>query len=530
MKTDAAEILIDPWFSPEGAFLGSWFQYPANDHLLASDLTNPDAIVISHEHLDHVDGWFLARVGLSVPVFIPKYHSPALKAKITSGGDRPLIELDEWDERVVADGITVFFVSEESPMNHDSAMVIRSAGQALVNMNDARLSPAQIRRIRTRLGGHVDGLAVQGAGASWYPICYRYPKEHKQALSVKKRRAKLKYVSRVHDLLEPDVTIPFAGPPAFLDEDLRFANAEMDEGGIFPTQDQVADWLAKQATDANPLVLLPGDSFQLGDGEVHRDATWSGFTFADRDSYLDSYAHRRRTEIAAVRARHPVPTTDLWDDFCAYFDRVLSMSSYFNERIDMNVGFEILGPGGGAWSVDFREGQQQLRRGTENCQYTYSFDSRWLPSILDGSTPWEDFFLSLRFEAWRVPDLYNDHLLGLLKFAWPDALSAVEQWERDDQASDTIDILLDGVTYRIERYCPHGRQDLRETAEILPNGILRCLGHHYEFDLATGGCVNGRSRPLESRVVSVGDRGQEMVTSESTDEQPEASNGPRASE
>jgi UDP-MurNAc hydroxylase len=116
--------------------------------------------------------------------------------------------------------------------------------------------------------------------------------------------------------------------------------------------------------------------------------------------------------------------------------------------------------------------------------------------LLDGSVPWEDFFLSCRFRAYRHPDVYNDHLLGLLKFAWPEALDAVEEYETHDTSEERITIRVDGVDYAVQRYCPHAKQDLAETGEVLEGGILRCLGHHYEFDIATGECVNGKSKPL----------------------------------
>jgi UDP-MurNAc hydroxylase len=111
--------------------------------------------------------------------------------------------------------------------------------------------------------------------------------------------------------------------------------------------------------------------------------------------------------------------------------------------------------------------------------------------------PWEDFFLSLRFRAWRDPDLYNDHLLGLLKFARREALDAVERYETSMVADERIIIHADGRSYRVQRYCPHAGNDLLESGEVLPGGILRCLAHHYEFSLDTGACINGTCTPLE---------------------------------
>ena len=91
--------------------------------------------------------------------------------------------------------------------------------------------------------------------------------------------------------------------------------------------------------------------------------------------------------------------------------------------------------------------------------------------------------LSCRFEAWRSPDLYNDHLLGLLKFADAESLRAVEAFETSPLAQEYITVHAEGRSYRIERYCPHAGNDLLETGEVLPGRILRCLAHHYEFDL-----------------------------------------------
>ncbi len=34
IETSGTTILVDPWFSPEGAFQASWFQYPDNAHLI----------------------------------------------------------------------------------------------------------------------------------------------------------------------------------------------------------------------------------------------------------------------------------------------------------------------------------------------------------------------------------------------------------------------------------------------------------------------------------------------------------------
>ena len=503
VETARTTLLCDPWFSPEGAFQAAWFQYPDNSHLLGpgggDGLSKPSAVVISHEHLDHVDPWFLRRMPPDVPAIIHRFPSPVLRRKILAGGDRPIIEAEAWQPVDVADGTRVWFVPELSPMNHDVAIVVQADGHTLLNMNDARLTPMQLRGIRARVGGTVDCFALQGAGASWYPMCYDYPAARAQELSRRKRLAKFAYVARAIRVVEPTVAIPFAGPPCFLDPEIACYNAELDNG-IFPDQQDVADWLAERGIH-NTVVLLPGDGWDAATRRAARDPAWAGFSLPDRAPYLRAYAERRYHQVEAVRARHPEPAESLWEPFRDYFERLLEMSPYFNRKIGMRVGFEITGPGGGSWAVDFRPGSEGVYPSDADCGYRYRFDSRWAPPLLDGRVPWEDFLLSLRFRARREPDLYNDHLLGLLKFAHPGALRAVEQFETSLASEERITIHADGRTYRVQRYCPHAGNDLLETGEVLPGGILRCLAHHYEFALDTGTCITSACVPLETERV-----------------------------
>src|SRR5512135_251847 len=272
LETATATVLCDPWFSPEGAFQASWFQFPDNGHLLTPAIFRPTSIVISHEHLDHVDPWFLTQVPGDVPVVIPRYPSPALRRKVGVAGSRPIVEVAPWEEMELPGGVRVFFVPEESPMNHDSAMVLVGDGQVLLNLNDARLSAAQFRNIRAKVDRPIDVLALQGAGASWYPICYEYPEEQRKEISHKKRMAKLSYMARAIKVVEPTTVFPFAGPPCFLDPELAAFNAEIDDG-IFPDQQQVADWLARKGY-GNAVVLLPGDAWDISGRAKSADPAW----------------------------------------------------------------------------------------------------------------------------------------------------------------------------------------------------------------------------------------------------------------
>lgn len=512
IEAQAVTVLVDPWMSPYGAYQGSWFQYPGNGHLLdIPGLFEPHAVVVSHEHLDHFDPWFIARLPLDVPLVTPRYPTPVIrqKAEAARPGGR-LVEVEPWRWEDVAPGVRVLFAPEESPMNHDAAILLATDGAVILNLNDARLSPAQIRQLRNCAGGRIDALALQGAGASWYPMCYHYSSERKRELSQQKRLAKFAYALRAIRAATPSVVLPFAGPPCFLDPELFDHNAEM-EGGIFPDQFEVAGWLRDQGID-NTIVLLPGDIVDLATNNHIPDARWSGFPETDRLAYLRAYAASKAPYVCAERERYPEPQSSLWEPFRVYFERLLSMNGYFNDRIGMRVGFDITGPGGGAWAVDFRPGSEGVYDELGSCQYIYRIGSRWLGPILDGRVAWEDFLLSLRFSAWRDPDTYSDHLLGLLKFAHPEPLAAVQRCETEAAAADRIVIRAEGRTWSVPRRCPHAGADLEETSEVLPGGILRCLNHYYEFDLATGHCLNGRCRPLDTVLLHVDNQASQSLS------------------
>ncbi|MGH2556142.1 MAG: MBL fold metallo-hydrolase, partial [Actinomycetota bacterium] len=207
VETSSTTLLIDPWFSPEGAFLASWFQYPDNSSLLSPQLRGCDAVVISNQRPDHADPWFLRRLPPDVPLVTPRYPSSVLRATIEAAGTRRVIEVPQRKIFHLDDNTSVYFVSEP-PMNHDSAIVVEGDGHTLLDLNDARLFPVQLREIRQRAGGVIQALSFQGTNDSWFPMCYRYPQKRAEELSTQKRLAKLAYCYGAMKVVDPIIGLP----------------------------------------------------------------------------------------------------------------------------------------------------------------------------------------------------------------------------------------------------------------------------------------------------------------------------------
>jgi L-ascorbate metabolism protein UlaG (beta-lactamase superfamily) len=226
LDTPGFRLLIDPWFARTGAFLGSWHQFPRNDHLDLRQLLDADWVAVSHEHLDHMDLSTLRRLPARTRVLIPRYPAPVFRDRLRAGGITRVIELDPWQRFPLDhDGSWITAIPEQSPMCHDSAFLIVAAGAAVLDCNDARLTAAQARRARHLAGGRLDLMAVQTSGASWHPICYAYPPQVRATIESSKRIGKFRSVLRLIRATGPELAVPFAGPPCFLDPSLRQFNA-----------------------------------------------------------------------------------------------------------------------------------------------------------------------------------------------------------------------------------------------------------------------------------------------------------------
>lgn len=484
LETDTTRLVMDSWFTREGAFDASWFQLPANHHLGERDWSGITAAIVSHEHMDHLDPEFLRTLPETVPIYVPQYPSTVLVRKLMRLVRRPPKVLRTDAVHQLGD-VEVRVWTEPSPMNQDSVWVFRHRGHSVVHMVDSRLDLDQLDDI-VAFVGTPDLLLVQCAGASWFPLVYdNYGAATKFARGLRKREQKLSYVMATANRLQPRRIVVCAGPPAFLDEALRYANADPS----FPTPAESCAWLRDKGYAGDTFAPLPGDTFNLATGELTKDrAMHAEFAWADTTRYIEGYARRMQPEItAAYRRGDELRVDDLDAAVRAHFARMLGLSPYFNRRIDVTLCLDI--EDAGVWLVDFRAGT--VRRGavTDPHQYRYRFHARWLKRILVNHVPWEDFLLGLRFTAFRDPDVYNDHLLGLLKFNDAASLRAVEEYERRDADETIVRTAPDGARYEIARYCPHAAAAL--DAAPIEGHVITCLLHHYEFDLDTGRCLSG---------------------------------------
>ena len=503
VETADLRLLFDPWLTGS-AFLGSWYPLPDNRFMLTASTLDCDWVAVSHEHQDHLDLPLLASLPDRVRVVIPRYPSAHLRTLLRDAGVAHVVEVGAWERLALNDkGDWLTVIPEVSPMCHDSGILVVANGYAVLHMNDARLSVAQLRRAATEAGrDQLDFLGVQMSGASWHPICYDYPADVVTRVSAQKRISKFRSVTRLVRNTRPLTVAPYAGPPCFLDPEVGRHNRGIPEPGIFPDPAQATAWLRDKLPMQRSLHLLPGDSVDVGSASVAREPRWETSPYDALDGYLADYADRRAAEIAADRAAYPDPdgTVGLADLAEEHFARLGELSPYFLARIGFVLRFEVDGPEGGRWDVQLGPDTVRMDRGGRAASPAYRIRvaSRWLWPVLSGRIGWEDLFLSLRFSAARDPDTYNDYLVGLLKHADAAALAAVERYEVRRDPNETVEVADGDRRFRVSRYCPHAGEDLREGA-VVTGGVLRCLAHNFEFDLSSGACLNARCDPISAR-------------------------------
>jgi len=201
------------------------------------------------------------------------------------------------------------------------------------------------------------------------------------------------------------LAVPFAGPPCFLDPELRHFNTSLRPPGIFPDSEQAVEWLREHLPGQAWACFRPGDRIDLATGAVTPDPVSARFSYTDGiDGYLDRYAADRAGALARVHAAAGAPGPDLGDRFRRHVTRLGTLSPYFLTRIGMTVRFEVTGPHGGTWDVrmDADGLRVDLDGGAAAPEYTFTLAGHRLGAVLHGQIAWEDLLLSLPDRAARA--------------------------------------------------------------------------------------------------------------------------------
>jgi UDP-MurNAc hydroxylase len=504
IETDQASIVCDPWFVP--AFFGSWFVFPRNDRLpaeLMAKVEQPDFLYVSHLHGDHLDEAFLAdHIDRATTVLLPGYPTGELERTLRELGFARFVPTEHATPVEIAPGLTVEIHVETSITDGpggDSAIIVDDGSSRLLNQNDCRLHDLAALTAH----GPIDQQWLQYSGAIWYPMVYEMPEEHLRELVHAKVESQFARAVRYVQAVRPQVVVPSAGPPCFLDPELFGFNVITgDELSIFPDATAFVERLREEGIDTARIVIPGSAVTTTGDGTVTVEHPLPDDEveriFTDKKAYLEEYAADWQPWLEAQRATWHEPTPDLLDTLQDWWEPLLAMAPTLRAAVGANA---LLRLGDLDVLIDFPAGLVRAWAG-EPYDFSFTIDRRLVETVVaQRAVDWSNaLFLSCRFRAWRAGE-FNEFLYNFFKSLSAERMERTEAEARAKRHEVSADSEVEEVRldrWIVERYCPHRRADLATFGRV-DGCVLTCELHGWQFDLETGRCLTADDRSIRVR-------------------------------
>lgn len=203
IETPDLKILCDPWFT-DGAYDGSWYHWPP----VEDKIPDVDVVWVSHVHPDHYDPAWLTQYLATHDARLMIADQPLLLAAMLRDGFTP----------EVIDSVTVGHTELHAvpdcalPLdNIDSALVVKSGSESVVNVNDCAIYPDLAKRLQ-ELAPNPDIALLPFAGAGPWPQTFVGAPKAIMRHAVRDRTdAFLAQFGEWREFLNPHTTVPFAG-------------------------------------------------------------------------------------------------------------------------------------------------------------------------------------------------------------------------------------------------------------------------------------------------------------------------------
>jgi len=504
VETQSALIVMDPWLSEGGSSDAAWFQFPCNHHLAEPlirklrESTKLKFLYVSHEHPDHCDLAFLAR--------LPTEEMHLLTPHFSRARFQRLLALFSFKERTVfrdrqrlaLPGGVLELLVEDTGLDSDSGIFVRAGSSTFLNVNDCKLTDRMPAFRREH--GPIDVLAGQFSGATWHPACYVLEPESYRQISEAKVRNKFETVAQSIEMLEPKRFLGSAGPPCFLDP--RLAHISREEGSSFPRLDAIRAFLDVRLPRSSCQWpdLLPGDVLDVTtqEFEAKSDAPYPP-TREGLLTYLAAYAERAAPHVEQLTRL--ALTTDpraVLDDLRTHLQEKLDVLA-LRESVSFSLFFGVDELPGEWVLVDFAAGTTThlsgLTHPSERLSEYYSIVSpAWqVKRAVEGTISWEYWSSTFRAKLERKPDRYDTVLNAFLFLEKEDLPAFSDKLIALQKGGERIEILAGGCVYEVNRLCPHQGGDLK-AGWVDGERFLVCPKHQWKFDLTNGGrCATNAS-------------------------------------
>jgi UDP-MurNAc hydroxylase len=375
------------------------------------DLPKLDYVYISHEHPDHFDPPTLREIDKSVPILIAKFHRKGFRDRIASLGFRDIRELDFGaNVSLNGSGVSVRLVPPDRAWD-DSAILLRDGAANLFNANDCHLDDASLARLGDEVP--IDIAFLTFTGASQYPGCFEFPLAAKIERWRKSKQAHLEEFVSWARLLKTKRAVPAAGNFALLAPDQLHLNTPH----YVNSPAEAVEALAAAAPDIEGLQMNPGDTWTPQEGLVrlHPAPDWER-----RMDDIERLSRENAGRIAEYFASEEPAPADLYRRFREHFTRAIEADRAASGRVGIVTWWEVSGPGGGNWTIDFTRDRDWVTEGVPaQWNKRIRIPDRLVWKGVRGVAKWEDLVLSFRVRLARNPDRYNQEFwTWLCKQEW----------------------------------------------------------------------------------------------------------------
>lgn len=499
IRTAAGTILCDPWVNP--AYFASWVPFPDNTQLDWDELGNCDYLYVSHLHRDHFDAQHLIdKVNKDAVVLLPDYPVPDLRRELEKLGFHKFFETEDSVKHTITgrDGnqIDIMIIALRAPADGpigDSGIIVADGETVCFNMNDAR--PVDMDVLHDAFG-QIDIHLLQYSGAIWYPMVYDIPTKTKSNFGKQKRQRGMDRARSYIEQVGATWVVPSAGPPVFLDDELRYLNDDRgDEGNIFPDQITFLEQMRIHGNEGGVL-MIPGSVAEVRGKELAlTHAVDPDSVYGDKAAYIADMAERFAPVLAAQKATWASESEGpLLPQLKELFEPIMAQSDLICDGIGYSVALVM---GDETVVLDFpTRTVRPVQDGEGKQRYGFRIDPMLVRTVLRDNEPdWVNtIFLSTRFTTWRIGG-YNEFLYTFFKCLTDERIAYADGWfaeTHDDSASTELD------GWEIQRRCPHLKADLSKFG-VVEGNTLTCNLHGWSWDLESGRCKTSKGHELRSR-------------------------------
>ena len=475
-------LIIDPWFSNEGAFFGSWFQWPLNHQLLKTLIKEIEGkkvfLYISHEHQDHFDIKTLKKIKpLIYKSIIPSYFDKYLKNQVEKIG-YPVIELKDSEMYFFTSNDFIQLFTIDTGVNHDSMALIKINNKTFLNQNDCKI----FDRLNYFSSKQINYYAVQFSGATWHPICYEIDKKKKIQISKQKVNSKLIAIKNALKILQPEFYFPSAGPAIF---PFLKQNFSLGNENIFIHQTELDMFLSKQ--NIKLTYLKPGEKFNSLKKTTPIPAPTKSQLQIIKSSLKCKYLiDKNLLDIKLLENAIKYRLNEIKGLIFESCPILIFKWGFKGLEINLNT-------------------KQVSRINFKNYNYPNKFveisgSKKYFSLMANPKYRWQDIYLSLRAKVKREPDIFNTFINIFLFSDISNIRKGFETTLNIDNEKIIIINPNNGKNYEINRYCPHNGADLKN-ARFDNKGHLICPRHSWLFDLDKKGVCLSSNVTINAREI-----------------------------